>query len=576
MGSQRIRDGQPESDAESVEWRDASEESAGALGGLLDRLRGGGSNGTPVADGAGVMNAEASRSDDAQALVRSILNGLQEPTVVVDTDGRITHANSQALELYGCAEAEAVGSKPHALQAAGSDATDIVAEAIRDGEDIQQREETMLVAGQETPLERTVTLLYDDSGGFSGAMLVDKDVTERNRQRAKKQYLEQYQRDVLDDLQDKLARFADGDLTIDPTVPRPEEDYDEAAEVYDEFTELNGHLTAAVDNIREMVKALTEKADTLNDAGASLSANTEEVTASIQEIDSSSTELRRGADDLASDTQEASHNVDDLSASIEEITATVQEIDDQSEEVATVATEGVAEGSQVVDRIRDATESTSTVADRINSLETSMEEVDDIIDIIADIAEQTNLLALNANIEAARAGDAGDGFAVVAEEVKGLAEESQESADDIASIIQDVQSQTAELVGSIEDATAKVDEGADGVENLVTQLERIDERAARTSEGLAEITDTVESQAENAEAVSGVIQDTAGMSEEITASIQQISAGVDEQSDAMEEVAANAQQLSAMSDEFHDRVDVFKLDDDESANLDTAAESVGR
>lgn len=513
------------------------------------------------------QSASADRSAEARAVVRSILNGLEEPTVVTDADGLITHMNTQAEQLYGTSESVALGDSPSTLQAAGSSASDIVREAIDREEDIQQREETIVAGTGDTPVERTVTLLYDDDGNFAGAMLVENDITEKHRQRNKKQALDQYQRAVLDDIQDKLARLAEGDLTIDPRVPKPDADYDELQEVYEEFEQMNTNLGRAVYNIREIIEALTDDAEELDETGTSLSASAEEVTSAIDQIDASSTELARGADDLAEETQRASQNVDDLSASIEEITASLQQIDAQSEEATQLAEEGVAEADHAATRIRQATDSTSTVAQRIDSLEQSMSEVGEIITIIADIAEQTNMLALNANIEAARAGEAGEGFAVVANEVKSLAEESQESADEIAGIIEDVQEQTDDLVNSIHEATEEVEEGAEAVETVGDHLETIEHRVGDTSEGVAKISTAVESQAENAEQVSAVIDDAAGLTEEMTASVQQISSGIDEQADAMDEVARRAQRLSAMSEDTRDRVEAFKTAADETAQL---------
>ena len=295
-----------------------------ALTGVLATSPGEAESSGDSAEPTQTTNEESRRSDDMQALVRSILNGLQAPTTVVDRAGEITHINSQALELYDCSEAAAVGADPDALH---EEASELVATALDQEEAIQQREETLVTDDGETPVERTVTVLYDDDENVTGAMLVDRDVSERNRQRRKKRYLEQYQDEVTEDLQHKIERLAEGDLTIDPTVDPPERDYDEAEEIYEEFTELNDHLITAVENIREVVTELTDDADDLAEAGDDLTASSEEVTAAVDQIDASSSEMARGADDLAEQTQRASQNVDDLSASIEEITASVQQID---------------------------------------------------------------------------------------------------------------------------------------------------------------------------------------------------------------------------------------------------------
>ncbi len=539
-----------------IEWRDISDNPEVTI-----PTQGDGPSATTDADVDEVIGAGV--------LLDGILDGLGEAILVVDETGRITNSNRQARNLFGVDSERIEGQRVTDLHETDRSKS-LVESVIERGEEVRQRETELIVGRESIPVERTAFPILDHSGETVAAIELDRDITEKVREREQTEQIAEYQKAVLDDFGNKLEQLAAGDLTINPTVPEPPADFQEINEVETQFRGFNRTLTDAVGNFRDVIGRLTKLADELTDTGQQLSATTEEVSSSIEEISASSDEMATGSDSLAEQSEQVDHVVSNLSASIEEIASTTEQIDRRSERASSLARDGAGNAGNVIGDIRDAVEASEEIVDEIGTLEKRMADIDEIIDVISDIADQTNLLALNASIEAANAGEAGKGFAVVANEIKTLAGETQDSAAEIEKIVANTQRQTTTLATAIDTANEEVNEGADAVAEIVEQVETIESAVKETSQGAGEISHAVNDQAENVEEVSSMTGDTASLGEEISASIQEIAAAVDQQAQAVDDVAYTAQELGATSDELHSRVEQFRLSSDETARLDEA------
>ena len=528
-GSSASSQGSQEADNEATMWRGeeiAMDSSAGVL------------------DGAGIEN-------------------FPDPTFVVDDSNEVTAINPPAIRFFEVLEEEALEAHPAELVRDEDGVLTAPNQAMSTDREVRDMRGTVTVGTDEVPVSVTATPLRE-GGEVVGAMATVRNTAEEVARERHRQTVEDYREDGLQTQREKLDELADGNLDIESGVPEPPEDGESFDHLYETFQAMDESMVETAENIRAIVEKLPGQSEELAESSESLSASSEEVSTGLGEIDDLTTEIDSEVDQLAQQTADANDNVSELSAAIEQISASAAEIRAQSSEAADLTEEGVDEMTEAVGQIRTATEHSETVASEIDSLEERMDSVANIVDIIQDIAEQTNMLALNASIEAANANASGDGFAVVAEEVKSLAEQTKGSADDIADIINDVQRQTDQVVSTIRDANEEIEQGADAVENTVTTLEAVQDRVEETNTGVEEISAAVDRQAENTERVSASMQDVTTKIDDIGDLAGRISELTDIQTAEMEDVSGLADRLNAIANEVHGNIDQFDL----AASLD--------
>ncbi len=307
------------------------------------------------------------------------------------------------------------------------------------------------------------------------------------------------------------------------------------------------------------LRAPADGKDEIASMGADLNKLLEEFQAVIQVVLSSTEQVSTAAEELSSITDETNQRVqrqvsdtDMVAAAIEEMSASVQEVAGSSAETAesTELAEGaVARGSQVVNdtvsNINVLAGEVDSASEVISHLEQESINIGTVLDVIRGIAEQTNLLALNAAIEAARAGEQGRGFAVVADEVRSLASRTQQSTQEINEMIERLQEGTRRAVAAMERGKVSAEGGV--------------ARAAEANEALSEITSAISTIHDMATHIASAAQQQGQVAGEVAESVGAIKHSVDETGESVHQITEASSDLAQLANRMHSQVSHFKV-----------------
>lgn len=346
----------------------------------------------------------------------------------------------------------------------------------------------------------------------------------------------------------ELEKVSHGDLTVEFRTNRR----DEFALLYGSCNDMLANIRGLIMEVESVYEALTISLNKVDSSSTTFSETTRDIQTSIHEVETGVGEQTESAAACLTE-------MDSLFGKINSVNENASEIGN----IAASTQDAIAVGLTTMDNLneknRSTTEITENIIQTIDQLSAHSRDIGLILSSINDIAQETNLLSLNASIEAARAGSAGKGFSVVANQIRKLADQCLTSAGEISDIVTEITSATRKAVTTVQSAEEIVEEQADAVADTAQSFQELKQRIEKLSENLEGIQSSSKDMEISGSSTLKSVENISAILEETLASVTSVAAGTDKQSDALTSLNDAAAQLVTRADRLGDAISKFKI-----------------